>query len=161
MLHPPPDACPAIICLSKSPGLGVFLGTEPAIRLRQCWITAASLQVIDAHIPGHAGAHGKLALDGAARRHGGIVGEQHPAYLAILVGSARSAQQGAVLSPVAEFLRRGKAAFPEPAATVLRTRFVLLEAAFFGGFQIRCKALADQELVQTDGFTFDGAEADM
>src|ERR1700722_5532492 len=83
-----PDAGPAIIGLAEAFGLRVFLGTEPAIRLGQGRVAAASLQMIDAPLPGQAGAHRQLALDAAARRHDGIVREQRRAYFAILVGPA-------------------------------------------------------------------------
>src|SRR5437762_2044559 len=66
---------PTIVSFPEPGGLGVFLGTEPAIRFGQARITAARLQVIDADIAGDARAYRVLALDAAARRHVGIGGE--------------------------------------------------------------------------------------
>ena len=59
------DAGRTIIRLAETGGLRIFLRTKPAIRLRQGRITATTLQVINAHISGDAGAHGEFALDAA------------------------------------------------------------------------------------------------
>lgn len=142
-------------------GLRIFLGTKPAIRLGQSRVVAAPLQLVDADIAGDARAHGKLGLDAAPGRHGGMIGEQHAANLAILVGSARSAQQGAVLSSMAEFPRSDKATLPKSEAIVFRSRFVILESPLRGGFRVQRVTLANQELVQTDGLALDGADAEM
>src|SRR5258708_26499419 len=128
--------CPAIIGPSEPGGLGIVLGAEPAIRFCQRGITAAPLQVIDADISGEAGAGGKLTLDAAIRRHRRLVRKQYRANLAILVGPARRAQQSALLSPAAEFLRGDKAAFPNPPAGVFCPRPVLLESSSRIGFEI-------------------------
>ena len=114
--------CPQLIRLAEAGGLRILLGAEPAIRLRHRRVAGASLQVIDADIAGDAGAHGELALDAAARRHRGILGEQHRADFAILVGPAGVAQQRAVLAAQPEFLGGNKAAFPESAPIVLSRR---------------------------------------
>src|ERR1700686_5075122 len=117
--------------------------------------------MIDAHFPGQAGAQGQLALDAAARRHDGVVGKQHRAYLAILVSPAGIAQQGAVLLSPAEFLGRDEAAFPESAAIVLRAGLVVPEPAFGVGLEIQGKSLADVGGLQAGALAFDGANADM
>jgi hypothetical protein len=103
--------------------------------------------VIDTHIPRYAGAHGKFTLDAATGWHGGIVREEHRAYFAIFVCPARSAQQGAVLSPPAEFLGRYKAAFPKPSAIVFRAGLVFPESPSCIGLEIQSKALANKKLV--------------
>src|SRR4249919_1858324 len=104
------DDGPAIVGLAESGGLGIVLGTEPAIRASQRGVGAARLHMINADIAGDTRAQGKFALDAAARRHHRLARKQHVTYFAILVGSARPADQGAVLSPGAKFLRRHKAA---------------------------------------------------
>src|SRR5260370_14179631 len=121
--------CPAIIGPSEPGGLGIVLGADPAIRFCQRGITAAPLQVIDADISGEAGAGGKLTLDAAIRRHRRLVRKQYRPNLAILVGPARRAQQGAVLSPAPEFLRGDKAAFPKPPPGVLFPGLLPLESS--------------------------------
>src|ERR1700686_4736201 len=113
--------------------------------------------MIDAHFPGQAGAQGQLALDAAARRHDGVVGKQHRAYLAILVSPAGIAQQGAVLLSPAEFLGRDEAAFPESAAIVLRAGLVVPEPASGVGLEIQSEALADGAAVQAGALPLDGA----
>src|ERR1700733_11909835 len=150
-----------IIRPPKPRGLRVFLGTKPAIRLGQGGIVAAPLYLIDTDIAGDTRAYGKLALDAASRRHSGMIGEQDVPYRAILVRWARSAQQGAVLSSMSEFLRRHKAALPKSPAIIFRGRFVVLESPFRREFGIQSEPLANEQLVQTDGFAFNGADADM
>src|SRR3954471_23390446 len=78
----------AIIGPAEPAGLRVFLGTEPAVRIAQPRVRAAGLQMIDAEIPGDAGADRELALDAATGRHHEIVGEYHLADLAVAVGAA-------------------------------------------------------------------------
>src|ERR1700736_3746065 len=62
---------------------------------------------------------------------------------------------------MAEILRGDKAASPEAAKLVLCVRLVLPESAFGVGFKIQRKTLTHQHLVQTGGFTVDGAKSDM
>src|SRR5207247_1813716 len=126
---------------------------KPAIRLGESRVAAARLQVIDAHIAGDAGTHGKFALDAATRRHGGFIGEEHRADLAIFVGPARFAQQSAVLPPPAKFLRRHKAAFPKPPTIAFRGGLVFLESASRIGLEIQRKTLTNKKLVQAGRFT--------
>src|SRR5580698_3608086 len=122
-----PAAGAAIIGPAVAGGLSGLLGTEPAIRFGQHRVVAASLQLIDPHIPGDAGANGQFALYAATRRHHGVVRKQHCAYLTVLVASAGTAQQRAVLLPPAEFRRGQKADLPQPAPMVLRVCLVALE----------------------------------
>ena len=60
-----------------------------------------------------------------------------------------------------KILRRHEAALPDAPEVAFRAGLVLREASFSGRFGIQRKALADQQLVQTDGFAIDGANADM
>src|SRR6185437_8315955 len=152
---------PTIIRPPKPGGLRIFLGTKPAVRLGQSGIVAAPLHLIDTDIAGDARAYRTLGLDAAPRRHRGMIGEQHVAYFAILVGTARSAQQGAVLSSMAEILRSYKAALPKSQTIVLRGALVILESPLRRGFGIQSVSLANKELVQTDRFTLNGTDADM
>src|SRR6476646_5207198 len=92
LLHPSAVGCAAVIRFPKACGLGVFLRAEPAVRLGESRVTAAGLQVIDADIAGKAGPRGKFTLDAATRRHGGFIGEEHRADLAIFVAPAGFAQ---------------------------------------------------------------------
>ena len=62
---------------------------------------------------------------------------------------------------MAEFLRRYEAAFPKSQAVVFRSRFVVLESPVRRRFGFQGVTPANQELVQTDGFAFNGADADM
>src|SRR5579863_9575673 len=161
MLYPLPGDRPAIIRLAESGGLGVVFAAEPAVGAGQRRIAAADLQVIDADIAGDARAQGVLALDAAARRHRGLVGEDHLAYFAILVGATCTAKESTVLLSTAKLLWRDKAALPKPAAVVSCVGLVVLESASRGGFETDRKPLPDEKLVQTGGFTFDHATADM
>ncbi|OIQ66752.1 hypothetical protein GALL_516770 [mine drainage metagenome] len=117
--------------------------------------------MINPRIAGDTRPQGKLSLDAATRRHRGIFGEQNLAYLGFLVGPACPAQQGAVFSSTAKFLRRYEATLPEPSAVCPGIGFIRSELASCGGFGIQGKALADKELVQAGGFTLDRANAGM
>src|SRR5258707_15478762 len=100
--------------------------------------------MVDAEIAGDACADGELALDVAAGRHGPIVWKQHVADLAIPLGGARAAKQGAVLLAAAELLRRHEAAFPQPLTVALGAGLVDFETPGGGGLDIQRKTLADQ-----------------
>ena len=117
--------------------------------------------MIDAEVPGDARADGVLALDVAARRHHEVVGEQGLADFAVAVGAACAAEQGAVLFPGAELVRRDEAAFPQSLAILLGAGLVGLEAAAGGGFDIEAESAADDHLAQARRLAFDlaGAEA--
>src|SRR6202040_1167161 len=150
---------PAIIRLAKPGGLGVFLGAEPAIGF--CHRGAAHLQVINTDVTCQARAPGEFCLDAAAGRHRRFVRKQGLSELAVLVASAGRAQQSARLFVMAEILRGDKAASPEAAELVPCARLVLLEPALGVGFKVQRKTLTHQQLVQTGGFTVDGAKPDM
>src|ERR1022692_3066255 len=70
-----PGVRATIIRPPKPGGLRIFLGTKPAIRLGQGRIVAAPLHLVDADIASDARAYGKLGLDAAPGRHGGMIGE--------------------------------------------------------------------------------------
>ena len=78
----------AIIGLAEAGGLRVVLRTEPALRIVQAGIGAASLQMIDADIAGEAGAGSELALDRASGRLRDIFGKQRGADFLVAVGAA-------------------------------------------------------------------------
>ena len=116
--------------------------------------------MIDAEVPGDAGADGVLALDVAARRHHEILGEQGLADFAVAVGAARGAEQGTVLLAGAELAGCGEAAFPQALPIVLGAGLVHFEAPAGGGFDIQGKAVADQQLAETCGLALNLADAD-
>src|SRR5882672_4803047 len=60
-----------------------------------------------------------------------------------------------------KILRRHEAAFPDAPEVGLRAGLVFREASFAGRVGVQRKPLADQQLVQADGFALDGANADM
>ena len=117
--------------------------------------------MIDADISGEAGAHREFALDAATGRHREIFGKQHAADFAILVRRAGGAEQGAVLFPEPEFLRRHETAFPEPLAVVFGGGLVRFELAFGGWLPADRKTLADQRLVQAGRGALGGADAEV
>src|SRR6478672_13223190 len=107
--------------------------------------------MVDAEIAGDACADGELALDVAADWHGQIVRKQHVSDLAIPLGGARTAKQGAVLLAAAELLRRHEAAFPQSLAILPGARLVHLESPRRGGLDIQRKTVADHRLAQAGG----------
>ncbi len=117
--------------------------------------------MIDADIAGDAGAKRILALDAATRRHGGALRKKHCTYLAVLVGAAGAAQQGAVLFARAEILRGDKAAFPKAAAIVFGVGLVVAKPALAGDGGIDGQPTANQKLVQARGVIARGADADV
>src|SRR4030088_1104600 len=117
--------------------------------------------MIDAEIAGDTGADRKLALDGAARRHHEILGEQDATDLLVAVDPARPAKQRAIFLGDAELLRCHEAAFPQPLAIFPGAGLVRLEAACRRGFDIQRKTLADQQLTEARGLALDLADAEM
>src|SRR5262249_44834035 len=113
---------------AEAGGLGVVLGTEPAVRLGP-GIARAPPQMVDPDIAGHPRTHCEFPLDVAVRRLRQVRGEQRLADLPVAIGVARRAEQGAVLLADAKVLRRDKAALPEALAPIAGARFIPEEAS--------------------------------
>src|ERR1700748_1831488 len=90
-----------------------------------------------------------------------MVGKQHGADLAVLVGPARAAQQRGVLLAVAEFLRADEAALPQAEASILGAGLIFHEARLARRLEIERKALGDHFLVQARRLAGHATDAEM
>src|SRR3954468_15991187 len=117
--------------------------------------------MIDAEVEGDAGAHGELALDGAAGRRGEVLGEERCANLLVAVGAAGGPDQRAVLFPGAEFPWRDEAALPEARLGIPGAQRVGRESGAGAARNAQGKALAQHLLVQAHRLSLDAANAKM
>gem|GEM_PF-5806790 len=87
--------------------------------------------MIDADVASYARPCGEFGLDGAGRRHDGLIRKQRLAYFLVTVAPAGCAEQGGVFFSTTKFTRCDQATLPEPTGLIARAGLVSLEA--FGG----------------------------
>src|SRR3954452_10023492 len=115
--------------------------------------------MINTYVTAHLRTPGKLCLDAAAGRLGGIIWEQDFPKLAVFIASTGASEQYRLFFPMPEIFGRHKAAPPKSFHILLCTSLFLFESAPGIWLKIQRQTLLNEHLVQAHRLASNGTNS--